>query len=89
VKPDSIRKAAATLAGEVGSFHDARNEGAALGRALAAEMQAREIAAQLFIGSVALDMEMALLRLAASDDELVAEVADSALRVLRERNRLG
>lgn len=81
--PDRIKIATITLAKGASNLQDARLEGAALGRALAAEIRARDFASRRMNGAAALDMELALLKLAAGQDELVAEIADSALHELQ------
>lgn len=83
--PATVKQATQTLARAVENRHAARSEGAALGRTLAAEIRAREVATEQLNAAAAMDLELALLQLAASGDELVAEVADSALHALREQ----
>ena len=78
--PDTIRRAAEALAGEACSWRDARTIGAALGRALAAQIKARAIATEQLNQAATMAIEMSLLKLAAGGDELLAELADSALR---------
>jgi hypothetical protein len=83
--PETIKKGAESLARAVATRSDARSDGAALGRALAAEIRAREAAAEQANNAVVVNMELALLQLAASSNELLAEVADSALQVLQDQ----
>lgn len=80
--PDTIKKTAWALASDTSSWSEARSAGEAFGRALAAQIKARAIATDQMNQAATTEIEMSLLQLAASGDELVAEIADSALREL-------
>ena len=80
--PDMIKRATEALAGEALNTSDARSAGAAFGRALAAQIRAREIATEQMNSAAATTIELSLLQLAASSDERLADVADSALQAL-------
>lgn len=80
--PDTIMKATKALASDTTSWSEARSAGEAFGRALAAQIRARAIATEQMNQAATTEIEMSLLQLAASGDELVAEIADSALREL-------
>lgn len=84
MSPETIQKATRTLAQTAASWSDARLNGAALGRALAAQVKVRAVTTELINQAAATQIELALLQLAASADELLGEVTDSALRELHE-----
>ena len=82
--PDTIEEETKALAKYASSWSDARLNGAAFGRALAAQMKARVITTEQINQAAATEIELSLLQLAASADELLAEVANSALRELHD-----
>jgi hypothetical protein len=82
--PDTIRQATRSLAQDAGNWRQARSSGAAFGRALASQIKARAIATEQLNQAAAIEIELCLLQLAASADELEAEIAGSALRELHK-----
>ncbi len=83
--PDTITKVTATLARDVRTRGEARTAGAGLGRTLAAQVKARAIATEQINLAATTQIELSLLELAASADELMAEIADSALQELHHK----
>lgn len=80
--PDTIKKTAWALASDTTSWSEARSAGEAFGRTLSAQIRARAIATDQMNQAATTQIEISLLQLAASGDELVSEIADSALREL-------
>ncbi len=83
--PDTIRQATLALAKDAGTWSDARSTGAALGRTLASQIKARANATEQLNNAATAEIELSLLQLAASADGLLAEVAHSALREMRQK----
>jgi hypothetical protein len=84
--PDTIEKAAEALAKDASNWSEARLNGAAFGRALIAQRKSRVSATEQMNHANATEIEISLLQLAASNSQLLAEVADSALQELRQKS---
>lgn len=85
--PDTITKATEALARDVLTRSAARDAGAELGRTIAAQIKAREIATEQLNSGAVIAIELTLLRLAACSNDAVADVADSALQAMRGGER--
>lgn len=77
--PDGIRRAARAFASNATTANEARSDGAALGRAIKAQLRASEIQGSPIRSDT---VTAALHDLAASDDVFTAEVARGALSVV-------
>ena len=84
MSPETVHKATKTLAQTATSWSNVRLHGAALGRALAAQVKARAITIELINQAAATQIELALLQLAAIADEILGK---HAFRLGRLRTR--
>ncbi len=82
--PLAMRRAAEDIAAEVQTDTDAQLRGTDLGKAVAADIRERGPADRFANRAAGLDVELALLHLASRRDELLGQVATSALHAFRQ-----
>lgn len=86
--PIAMQRAAELIADEVNTALDARLRGDALGRIVADQIQQSGTTNRLKHGFRIVDLELTLLHIASTRRLLLAEVASSALRSLRQERDL-